>query len=743
MTSLQIVPKWKDKSARFKGTVAAGEHVAVSIVNDNGEGGAYVASTEHLRLRVVGPDGRVLAQFPMPETSTDAEEVLPTSELETEGEGETEGANTWDSDTTPLQCELNLNTVQMLRAVPPGANVSLLFVLDDIDAKTLYFKEFCEVTHWPRRCGEDEPVDLDGYADFVANITEEIAEFKTATNAAMSAESEARSSGDSALNTRLVAAEAAITSLGNGKADAATTLGGYGITDAKIENGTITLGANTITPLTQHQDISGKADLQNGKVPMSQLPSYVDDVLEYDSISEFPATGEEGKIYVAKDTNRTYRWSGTQYTEIANPALDNAVTHNSANGVKSSGIWAAIWGALTALPTGITSLYDWCVSQLAGKASTADATLTPVYSQTPTFSEWTLADVDPAGCIIGQPEWSDGDSPSWIIHLDGTLAPTTIVQVYLPFDATNIVFDETIDGGHVAFTATRTRTDIVGYQLGSQSDKPLQPKGSYAAATHTHAQSDVTGLTDALAARPTKTQIDAGWWSDWTISPTAPSGKYIIIIHDSANSQYNIWIGDSEDAWKDGPPDTWIEDATGNESTMSFTLNGTPYTATRHRVAAPVPTKPSDIGAANRAANPTAGNLAALDAQGNPTDSTIPAANVATKGDLRYSIVSPVLTYSTTSAANDTAAATLNDRAINDVTLGSSIAYATFTFPATVTGKARDFILRLTLTGETVPTITFREAGGAAVSFDANDDAWAEVEQGVNVISFTDTSEAS
>ena len=46
----------------------------------------------------------------------------------------------------------------------------------------------------------------------------------------------------------------------SGKADKATTLAGYGITDAKIENGTVTLGANSITPLTSHQDISGKLD---------------------------------------------------------------------------------------------------------------------------------------------------------------------------------------------------------------------------------------------------------------------------------------------------------------------------------------------------------------------------------------------------------------------------------------------------------------------------------------------------
>lgn len=55
----------------------------------------------------------------------------------------------------------------------------------------------------------------------------------------------------------------------------------------------------------------------NGKVPSSQLPSYVDDVLEYASQSAFPAEGERGKIYVATDTNKQYRWSGTQYVEIS------------------------------------------------------------------------------------------------------------------------------------------------------------------------------------------------------------------------------------------------------------------------------------------------------------------------------------------------------------------------------------------------------------------------------------------
>lgn len=71
-------------------------------------------------------------------------------------------------------------------------------------------------------------------------------------------------------------------------------------------------------------DVSGlttslalKADLVGGTVPASQLPSYVDDVLEYANLAVFPVTGESGKIYVAINTNITYRWTGTAYVEIS------------------------------------------------------------------------------------------------------------------------------------------------------------------------------------------------------------------------------------------------------------------------------------------------------------------------------------------------------------------------------------------------------------------------------------------
>ena len=82
----------------------------------------------------------------------------------------------------------------------------------------------------------------------------------------------------------------------------------------------ITLSASDVKaiPISQKGTSNGVAELDgNGLVPSSQLPSYVDDVLEYDTKTDFPTNGESGKIYIATDTNLQYRWTGTQYAEIS------------------------------------------------------------------------------------------------------------------------------------------------------------------------------------------------------------------------------------------------------------------------------------------------------------------------------------------------------------------------------------------------------------------------------------------
>ncbi len=89
------------------------------------------------------------------------------------------------------------------------------------------------------------------------------------------------------------------------------------IAAAAAQNAAEAAATNSIS-LTEKGAFNGVAELdENGRVPSTQLPSYVDDVLEYDTSAGFPSTGESAKIYVALDTNLAYRWSGSAYIEIS------------------------------------------------------------------------------------------------------------------------------------------------------------------------------------------------------------------------------------------------------------------------------------------------------------------------------------------------------------------------------------------------------------------------------------------
>jgi hypothetical protein len=78
-------------------------------------------------------------------------------------------------------------------------------------------------------------------------------------------------------------------------------------------------------------EVSGNlaASRISGTISAANLPSYVDDVLEYASLSKFPTIGESGKIYTALDTNKIYRWSGSAYIVISE-TVALGTTHSSA-----------------------------------------------------------------------------------------------------------------------------------------------------------------------------------------------------------------------------------------------------------------------------------------------------------------------------------------------------------------------------------------------------------------------------
>ena len=102
----------------------------------------------------------------------------------------------------------------------------------------------------------------------------------------------------------------------------------HAVTKAQVGLGNVTNDAQV--KRSEMGVSSGVATLDTtGKVPSSQLPSYVDDVLEYTNKAGFPTTGESGKIYIDKATNITYRWSGTAYVEIS-PSLALGETSSTA-----------------------------------------------------------------------------------------------------------------------------------------------------------------------------------------------------------------------------------------------------------------------------------------------------------------------------------------------------------------------------------------------------------------------------
>ncbi len=147
-----------------------------------------------------------------------------------------------------------------------------------------------------------------------------------------------------------------------------TTLAGHGITDAVNVS---TLGA-----------VNGVATLgSDGKVPAGQLPSFVDDVLEFAALANFPATGESSKIYTALDTNKIYRWSGSVYIEISSTAgnadsatklatprtitatgdatwsvsFDGSANASAALTLAASGVTAGTYGSATTVPVPVVN----------------------------------------------------------------------------------------------------------------------------------------------------------------------------------------------------------------------------------------------------------------------------------------------------------------------------------------------------------------------------------------------------
>ncbi len=127
------------------------------------------------------------------------------------------------------------------------------------------------------------------------------------------------------------------------------------------------------------------------RIPASQLPSYVDDVLEFPTLANFPAVGEGGKIYIAvnqgtqANPTRQYRWTGSVYAEInPSPGTTDALAEGSTNLYFSehrvrntllTGLSMTVAAAITAADTVLSALGK-LQAQLGQKANLASPELT-------------------------------------------------------------------------------------------------------------------------------------------------------------------------------------------------------------------------------------------------------------------------------------------------------------------------------------------------------------------------------
>ena len=541
-TTLTITPNFAKKTAKFRGTIAAGEHVAVSIQNDD----TYVGSVAHLRLRVVDPsNGKTLAIFPQPDTE-----------------------DAWDSsDLTPLTPaqggSLNLNTVQMLQAVPPAATVPLLFVLDDKEADTLYFKDFCDVTHWPQVQGEDEPYNLDEYPDIVAELQEDWADFQQTVNGQ--------------IETIGATAASAVTKANAAKAvaDSAGLAASSAVTKANEAKAVADAAKNKVDSV-----VDGKADLVDGKVPDRELPTYVNAAV-YDSQAK--------KIYlkhgddVVAEVDATAFIKDGMVSSVAVSGGNLVITFNTEAGKEPISI------PLTDI-FDPSNYYDKTAAD-ARFASAAEATLTKRGPNHDGFTAWSFSDGNSYTIEVFYEEMPDPNTP-WKVGVRGAYGN----ELYATEEEANYALANTLTlinfyplDGHTTVSATRTA--LPGYDLGSQTDKPLVSEAEAEELREKKYEKPSGGIPKTDLASGVQTSLGK---ADTAVQPEAGKGLFSGSYTDLTNRP-PLGSAAAKDVPASGDASS-TQVVMGDDTRLSDSRTPTAHKST-HASGGTDPLSPSDIGA--------------------------------------------------------------------------------------------------------------------------------------------------
>ena len=211
--------------------------------------------------------------------------------------------------------------------------------------------------------------------------------------------------------------------------------------------------------------------LVNGVIPATQLPAYVDDVLEFPALANFPATGEAGKIYIDAGTGKTYRWNGTGYTEISASAGitvqdEGSVLTTAATSLNfvGSGINATSSGGAVTVTVPSATTTQSGTTELATDAETVAGTSTTL-AVTPAGVKAAIDAIPPHGTNAQPfPVTSVTEYDSTVVLAQITITTAGVVSMSSFVDCTT---NTDIDAG--AFTQCNLSIDIAGGSVARDS----------------------------------------------------------------------------------------------------------------------------------------------------------------------------------------------------------------------------------------------------------------------------------